>query len=145
MLTCDINFITYQTQKLRLQRVMVKAAWKLDLSAIFSVINYWKDIWVCWVNYLVLMRNYFSSWWLCVLLDSIWVFVVEASFELSLQTSFLFSCGLPPTARYTWLNNNIPVNQCQIFRASSVVSLFGWFFDHILFFVFLSCIPTYTL
>ena len=35
-------------------------------------------------------------------------------FELSPQTSF------PPTAQYTWLYNNIQVNQSQVFRAPSV-------------------------
>ena len=49
----------------------------------------------------------------------------------------LFWCALAPTARCTWLYDNIPVSQCWIFRALPVF----YFFDFMLFFVFLSCIP----
>ena len=48
---------------------------------------------------------------------------MEASFELSLQTSFLMYS--PDTVRYTWLYNNISLNQSQVFRAPSVFSFSG--------------------
>ena len=54
----------------------------------------------------------------------------------------LFLCPLLPTAWYTWLYNNMPVNQCKVFRAPSVFYFSENFFDCMLFFVFLSCIPT---
>ena len=36
----------------------------------------------------------------------------------------LFRYSLPPNARYTWLYNNIPVNQCKVFRTPSVFYLY---------------------
>ena len=36
----------------------------------------------------------------------------------------LFWYSLPPSARYTWLYNNISVNQCKVFRNPSVFYLY---------------------
>ena len=55
-------------------------------------------------------------------------------FELSLQISLLM-CSSTPIARYIWLFNNIPVNQCQVLRAPSVVC----FSDNSLILCYSSC------
>ena len=63
------------------------------------------------------------------------MFAVEVNFELSLQTSFLLFSSAHYT--YTWRYNNIPVNKYEVLRTRLVF----YFFDFMLFFVFLSRIP----
>ena len=69
----------------------------------------------------------------CIQLEVTETLVVELGVELSLQTSFMMSSSA--TAWYNWLYNNIPVNQCQVFRASSVF----YFSDYSLILCYSSC------
>ena len=65
--------------------------------------------------------------------------VAEVGDELSLQASSFLMCS-SAHCWYTWLYNNIPDNQCQLFRAPSVF----YFSDNSLILCYSSCFVFYS-